>query len=120
MEKLRNELIKLINESKMGIDCIYYVYKDVFRDLTNEYEKALQKAAQNANTEAEPIFEGINPIKIQLSRIPITINAYHSVIFQIRILLTDNSLVVSATIIPITPTIKIARGIQLSLLIDKS
>ena len=55
MEELRNRLIELINNCGLSIDCIYYIVKDVYRELSDEYRLVLQKQqeqALQANSEA--------------------------------------------------------------------
>ena len=44
MEELRKQLTELINSSTLPAECIYYVYKDVFRDLQEQYTEILRQA----------------------------------------------------------------------------
>lgn len=42
-EKLRNALYAIVNESKLPIANVYFVYKDVFKDLEELYENVINK-----------------------------------------------------------------------------
>lgn len=46
MEELRDELINIINECNLPIEGIYYIFKDVFRELSDQYSVVLQKQRQ--------------------------------------------------------------------------
>lgn len=46
MEDLRNKLIDIINECNLPIESIYYIFKDVFRELSDQYSVILQKRKQ--------------------------------------------------------------------------
>lgn len=46
MEDLRNKLIDIINECSLPIEGIYYIFKDVFRELSDQYSVILQKRKQ--------------------------------------------------------------------------
>ncbi len=46
MEDLRNKLIDIINECNLPIEGIYYIFKDVFRELSDQYSVILQKRKQ--------------------------------------------------------------------------
>lgn len=46
MEDLRNKLINIINECNLPIEGIYYIFKDVFRELSDQYSVILQKQKQ--------------------------------------------------------------------------
>ena len=46
MEELRDKLINMINECDLPIEGIYYIYKDVFRELSDQYSVVLQKQRQ--------------------------------------------------------------------------
>lgn len=49
MEELRKQLSDLINNCGLPAECIYYVYKDVFRDLQDQYREILAQKAEAAN-----------------------------------------------------------------------
>ena len=42
MEKVRNNLVQVINDAKLPIGEAYYVLKDVFRDVQDAYKEALE------------------------------------------------------------------------------
>ena len=46
MEELRDKLINIINECNLPIEGIYYIFKDVFRELSDQYSVVLQKQRQ--------------------------------------------------------------------------
>ena len=46
MEELRDKLINMINECDLPIEGIYYIFKDVFRELSDQYSIVLQKERQ--------------------------------------------------------------------------
>lgn len=37
MEEFRNQLIHLINNCGLSFDCIYYIIKDVYREIADSY-----------------------------------------------------------------------------------
>ena len=57
MEEFKNNLLYLINNSGLSIDAVYYVFKDVYRDLDDTYKNFLKQraaaAAQAAQAQAE-------------------------------------------------------------------
>lgn len=60
MEELRNELLEVINHSQLPAECIYYIFKDIFRDIQEQYTAMLQqaeaaKASAQRNIEVEEI-----------------------------------------------------------------
>lgn len=52
MEELRKKIVKDINESNLPLDCIYYLMKDLFRDIEAQYANFIQQqeAAQRKET----------------------------------------------------------------------
>ena len=54
MEELREQLSDLINNCALPAECIYYVYKDVFRDLQEQYNVILLKRAEAAKQQPTP------------------------------------------------------------------
>ena len=50
MEQLRNNLFKLINEAGQSLppEAIYYICKDFFREVQDEYRNYLSAVAQAA------------------------------------------------------------------------
>ena len=53
MEELRDELINIINECNLPIEGIYYIFKDVFRELSDQYSIVLQKQRQKETLQKE-------------------------------------------------------------------
>ena len=53
MEELRDELINIINECNLPIEGIYYIFKDVFRELSDQYSVVLQKQRQKETLQKE-------------------------------------------------------------------
>lgn len=54
MEQLRRQLTDIINNSQLPAECIFYVFKDVFRDLQEQYVALLNTQALQ-QTEVEEI-----------------------------------------------------------------
>ena len=46
MEKLKNKLLQVVNESGLPLDAVYYVCKDFFRDVDDTYQQFLLKQQQ--------------------------------------------------------------------------
>lgn len=64
MEELRVQLTEIINNSELPAECIFYVFKDVFRDLQEQYISILnQKALAKMHTEVEDTFPQPQDIK---------------------------------------------------------
>lgn len=61
IETLRQNIYDVINKSQMPIGVAYFVFKDIFADITNAYQNAVQdeaRAAQQAAMEANtPVSE---------------------------------------------------------------
>lgn len=53
MEELRDKLINMINECNLPIEGIYYIFKDVFRELSDQYSIVLQKQRQEKISQEE-------------------------------------------------------------------
>lgn len=53
MEELRDKLINTINECNLPIEGIYYIFKDVFRELSDQYSIVLQKQRQEKTSQEE-------------------------------------------------------------------
>ena len=53
MEELRDKLINIINECNLPIEGIYYIFKDVFRELSDQYSVVLQKQRQKETLQEE-------------------------------------------------------------------
>lgn len=54
MEELREKIVKDINEANLPLDCVYYLFKDLFRDLESQYSMYIQ---QNSKKEEQPASE---------------------------------------------------------------
>lgn len=55
LNDFKNNIIKIINESNLTIDAVYYVMKDIMGDIVEQYNLTLQKetAAAQSNEPAE-------------------------------------------------------------------
>ena len=53
MEELRDKLINIINECNLPIEGIYYIFKDVFRELSDQYSIVLLKERQEKISQEE-------------------------------------------------------------------
>lgn len=53
MEKLRLQLIEDCNKSGLSIEAIYFVLKDVYRDVCDIYTKALESDKEQEEKEEE-------------------------------------------------------------------
>jgi len=55
MEKFRKQLIDLINSTQLPAEAVYYIVKDVYRDLYEDYQSYLREVEQQeqANKEKE-------------------------------------------------------------------
>ena len=57
LNDFKNNIIKVINESSLTIDAIYYVMKDIMGDIIEQYNLTLQQEAaaaqSNEPTESE-------------------------------------------------------------------
>ena len=49
MEKLKNKLLQVVNESGLPLDAVYYVCKDFFRDVDDTYQQFLLKQQEEEN-----------------------------------------------------------------------
>ena len=50
MEELKQNLIKIINESRLSAEAVYYIVKDVYRDVEDCYFNYLKEKEQNNNS----------------------------------------------------------------------
>lgn len=53
MEELRKNIAKNINESNLSLECVYYILKDIFRDVEGEYIKFIQQQEAMKKQEKE-------------------------------------------------------------------
>lgn len=51
MEKLKNQLIQLINESKLPAEAVYFVVKDLYRDIYDELQIMKQQSQEKKEEE---------------------------------------------------------------------
>jgi hypothetical protein len=61
MEEFKNNLLYVINNSKLPIDATYYVFKDVFRELDDAYKTYLRRAAAAQEAQAQANAEQAAP-----------------------------------------------------------
>lgn len=54
MEQLRRQLSEIINNSQLPAECIFYVFKDVFRDLQEQYNALLKAQEQAGELASQP------------------------------------------------------------------
>lgn len=52
MEELKEQLTQVIINSKLPAECIYYIVKDIYRDLNSEYQRMLISRKKQAAEEA--------------------------------------------------------------------
>ena len=53
MEELREKIIKDINESKLSVECVYYLVKDLFREIEGQYVNYIQIQKQQKVVEEQ-------------------------------------------------------------------
>ena len=62
MEKFRKQLIELINEvsKQLPPEAVYYIFKDVYRDLAEDYRLYLQEVEEKEKIkeQTEEVTEG--------------------------------------------------------------
>ena len=51
MNKTKNEIINLINDANLSIEQIYYILKDLFEEVAQQYNLALQKETEEIEKE---------------------------------------------------------------------
>lgn len=51
MEELKNKLLQDCNESGLPLEAIYYLVKDLFRDVSDTYENVLKQKMTKEETE---------------------------------------------------------------------
>lgn len=57
LNDFRKKLITTINESNLSIDCIYFVFKDVLSEITENYNMIAKKEQEEANKQEEQKIE---------------------------------------------------------------
>lgn len=53
MEQFRQQLFYLINNTNLSIDAIYYIFKDVYRDLESAYATFINQQIQPKQEEEQ-------------------------------------------------------------------
>lgn len=53
MDELRQTIVTAVNNSNLPIDAIYYVMKDIWRDIYEMHESALKNASTKIESTAE-------------------------------------------------------------------
>lgn len=46
MEELKQKLLQVVNTSNLPLEAIYYIVKDLFRDVDDAYQRALRQEKQ--------------------------------------------------------------------------
>lgn len=58
LEKLKMKILEDIESSKLKIDCIYYVMKDIYRDLELTYNTYLLQQSKTVQPQINEIKKG--------------------------------------------------------------
>jgi len=53
MEELREKIAKDVNESNLPLDCVYYLFKDLFKDLEMQYGTYIQQMKEQKQHKEE-------------------------------------------------------------------
>ena len=53
MEELRKQLVEIINNSKLPFECVFYIVKDIYREVNDLYKDMLATAENTKTEEAE-------------------------------------------------------------------
>lgn len=53
MEQLKADIYEAINKSRLPIDCVYYLLKDIFGELTSLYNQQLAQEEKNKEEKEE-------------------------------------------------------------------
>ena len=53
MNSLKEELVKAMNDSQLSLECVYYVLKDLYRDMEKGYLTLLQQQKEEVNNKTE-------------------------------------------------------------------
>lgn len=59
MEKLKNQLVDACNQSGLPLEAIFFVVKDFYRDITDFYVEAKERANREQDTPKEKEEEDI-------------------------------------------------------------
>lgn len=52
MEELKQQLAQIINDCGLPAECIYYIVKDIYRDIDMEYQRLLKAKREEAAKQA--------------------------------------------------------------------
>lgn len=63
MEQLKQKIVNDINEAKMPLDVVYYLIKDMFRDLEAQFYETYVQPKENKKQEIEEESEIKNTTK---------------------------------------------------------
>lgn len=58
MEKFKQDLIKVINNTKLPPECIYFVVKDIYRDVLEQYKEVQKQIAAGQVASTQQLFGG--------------------------------------------------------------
>ena len=54
MEELKQQLIQVINDCGLPAECVYYIVKDIYRDIDIEYQRLLKAKREEAARQVAP------------------------------------------------------------------
>lgn len=60
LNNFKQQIFKVINNSNLSIEAVYYVFKDIFIEIEKLYFSELQKEQKEANKEKEDKIEPDN------------------------------------------------------------
>lgn len=52
MEELKQQLTQVINSCELPAECVYYIVKDIYRDIDFEYQRLLKAKREEAARQA--------------------------------------------------------------------
>ena len=50
MEELKRKLLQVVNESNLPLEAIYYLVKDLYRDVDDTYQRYLKEFEKQQNS----------------------------------------------------------------------
>ena len=53
MEELKRKLLQVVNESNLPLEAIYYLVKDLYRDVDDTYQRYLKEAEEVAKQQQQ-------------------------------------------------------------------
>ena len=51
MEELKRKLLQVVNESNLPLEAIYYLVKDLYRDVDDTYQRYLKQVEEAEQTQ---------------------------------------------------------------------